>query len=163
MQLVLEQFVLCGQLQNIGVLLLNDSLDSVDLQFRDVDVLLLLVDGELVLLVGNLLLICHAIQLLAHVLDLSGLGVVDVGLAGDLLQAFLVFQLRFFVVIGHLTFGFLGFSQLDFDVTERVFEFFVLQFAQSEHLFVLDLCALLSVHSQATTSTDAVSLNKYMS
>ena len=90
MQLVIEQLVLCGQLQNVGVLLLNDSLDSVDFKFGDVDVLLLFVDGQLVFLVGSLLLVCDDIQLLTHVLDLSGLGMVDVGLAGDLLKALLV-------------------------------------------------------------------------
>ena len=90
----------------------------------------------------------HSIQLDAHVLDLLSLSVVDVGRSRDVLMTLFNFCLGRLILLGHVALSLLGLSKLNFDIAQRVLQFLVLNFAETEHLAVLDLCTFLSFNTE---------------
>ena len=130
---------------------LEDGLDPVDFTLTLINMNLFLFDFLLVELVNLFLTLGHIVQLFAHILDLLRGCMVNVGLSRDLLVAVLNFFLGVLVLVSHLAQVLLGLGQLNLNVTKGVLELLVLNLAQTEHLSVLDLCALLAFHSQASS------------
>ncbi len=93
----------------------------------------------------------HAIQLDAHVLNLLGLRVVNVGLPRDIAVALFDLGLRSLVLLSHVALGLLRLGKLDLHVAQRVLQLLVLDFAQAQHLAILNFCTLLALHSEAAT------------
>ena len=81
---------------------------------------------------------------------------VNVRLSGYVLVALFDLELCALELLSHVPFGFLGLRQLDFDVAERVFQLLVFNLAQSEHLSVLNFCALLPLHAEPSTHNSIV-------
>ena len=77
---------------------------------------------------------------------------VDVRLAGDFLVLGCSFVGRALILQGHLAKVFFSFGQLDFYVTERIFQFTRLDLTEAQHLFVLVFSAVLPVNSKSFAS-----------
>ena len=133
------------------VLLLHDLLNPVDLHLTDVDLVLVLRDLDLGLLMDLLLCLSDTVQLYAHVLDLLCLSMVDISLPREILVALLDLFLSCLILFRHVTLGFLRLCKLNFNVSERILKFSVLNLAQAQHLPILDFCALLAFNTQAST------------
>lgn len=72
----------------------------------------------------------------AHLFDLLGLGMRNVRLPSDLVVKGFHFVLRVGEAVICLSEFFFGFGVLDLDVAEGVFQFFVFERGESQHLFV---------------------------
>ena len=133
------------------VLLLHDLLYPVDLHFTDVNLVLILRDLDLGLLMDLLLRLSDTIQLHTHVLNLLCLGVVDISLPSEIFVALLNLFLGCLVLFSHVTLSFLGLGQLNFNVSERILKFSVLNLTQAQHLTIFYFCAFLALNTQAST------------
>ena len=84
---------------HLTVLFLGYLLDAVNFHLAHINLVLVLRDLNLGLVVNLLLRGCNSIKLNTHVLDLLGLGVVDVGRAGDVLVTLFDFCLSGLVLL----------------------------------------------------------------
>ena len=142
--------MLCIQVIQLSVLLLNQLLDTVYLHLTNIDLILVLQNLNLRLLVHIFLRRGHPIQLHTHILDLLGLCMVDVGLAGNVLVALFDFGLRPLILLGNVALTFLRLSQLYFDVAKRVLQLLVFYLAKAEHLPIFNLSAFLALNTEAS-------------
>jgi hypothetical protein len=134
----------------LAVLVLHQLLDTVDFDLTDVNFMLERSQLDFGLVMSLFLGSCNSVKLNAHVLDLLGLGMIDVSLASDVLVALLDLELRSFILFSHFALAILRLGQLDFDVAQRILQFLVLNFAESQHLAILNFRALLVLDAQAT-------------
>lgn len=107
-------------MDDLVVSFLENPLDAIDFLFTLIDFLLLFLKGDLGLFVDFLLFRSNPIQLLSHILDLLGLSMVYVSLAGDLLVAILDLFSCLFILFGHFPLCLLCFGKLDFNITKGV-------------------------------------------
>ena len=142
----------------LNVFLLHDLLDPVDFYLSDVQLVLVLLNTRVVFLLNLSLLLVNGAQALAHLVDLLRLSVVDVGLARNLLMALLNLFTRRLIFACHLTQVLLGFSKLNLDVTQRVFEFAGLNFTEAKHLLIFVFSSVRATHSEALASNTRISV-----
>ena len=83
------------------------------------------------LLVYFLLGCSDAVKLHTHILNLLGLSVIDVGLASNAIVALFYLTLRALEFLCHVTLGLLGLCKLDFNVSKRILELLILNFAEA--------------------------------
>ena len=134
----------------LAVLVLHQLLDAIDFNLTNVNFMLERSQLDLGLVMSLFLRSSNSVKLDAHVLDLLGLSMVDVSLARDVLVALLDLELSSLILFCHFALAILCLGQLDFDVAQRILQFLVLNFAQSQHLAILNLRALLVFDAQAT-------------
>lgn len=84
---------------------------------------------------------------------------VDICLSGNVLVALFDLGLRVLVLLCYVALRFFRFSQLYFNVAEGVFEFLVFNFAESQHLSVLNLCAFLAFDAQSSAHNSILLLH----
>jgi hypothetical protein len=123
-----------SQSRNLIFTVLKSTLESVDLFLADIDLVLVSADLELGLLVHFLLRSNEFIHLFAHFFYLLSLGMINIGLTGNLVVAFPNFILCILILATQLLIGVTGLGKLDFDVPERVLEFLIFYLSKAEHL-----------------------------
>ena len=154
--------LLRGEVRVLAITLLNYLLNAIYFHLSDIDLVLVLSNLQLRFLMDFLLGGSYAIQLCSHVLNLACLGTLHVCIAADLHVAFLNFGLCCLVLFCHFSLSLLGLCQLNFYITERVFELLIFYFTKSQHLSVFNFCSLLTLYSESFTS-DSIRLRKAVS
>ena len=76
---------------------------------------------------------------------------VNIGLPSDIVVALLDLCLGCLILLSNVSFSLLSLSKLNFNVAQRILQLLVFNFAQAQHLLVLNLCAFLTLDSEAST------------
>ena len=140
----------------LPILLLHQLLNAVDLDLTDINFALESSKLDLRFLMSLFLRSCDTVKLNAHVLYLLCLSMVDISLASDVLMALFDLELSSFVLLGHFSLCVFRFRQLNFNITQGVFQLFVFNLTKSQHLAIFDFSAFLVFDAQATANNTFV-------
>lgn len=140
----------------LAILLLHQLFNAVDLYLTDINLALESRKLNLRFLMSFFLRSCDTIELNAHVLYLLCLSMVDISLASNVLMALFDLKLSGFVLLGHFSLRVFRFRQLNFNISQGVFQLFVFNLTKSQHLAIFDFCAFLVFDAQATANNTFV-------